>query len=101
MSNKTGILATIAILTTAATAIWIAPAATADPQTIEGCHWSDTQQNWIYQDDALCRGTGEDPTTDSSGNPACANQLTPIPAHRYGTTIYTCTPSMQNAQAWW
>lgn len=42
-------------------------------QVIEGCHWSDTAGQWIYPEGSLCRGTGEDPTTDGHGWPVCAN----------------------------
>jgi hypothetical protein len=47
-------------------------------QVIEGCHWSDDDSEWVYVGtDDPCRGTGEDPTTDSAGNPACANGYVP------------------------
>jgi hypothetical protein len=42
-----------------------------DPQVIEDCHWE--APNWVYPDGALCRGTGEDPTVDGAGRPACAD----------------------------
>lgn len=45
------------------------------PQVIEGCHWSNDQDGWVYGDDTYCRGTGEDPTTDSLGRPACASGI--------------------------
>lgn len=49
--------------------------AQAEP-TIEQCHFDGT--DWVYQDDTLCRGTGEDPTEDSYGRPSCADHRTAI-----------------------
>lgn len=44
----------------------------AHADTTEGCHWNGTT-DWVYSDGSLCRGTGEDPTVDVHGMPACAN----------------------------
>lgn len=46
------------------------------PQVIEGCHFDGA--DWVYDDQSLCRGTGEDPTTDSYGRPSCADHRTAI-----------------------
>lgn len=46
------------------------------PQVVEGCHFDG--MDWVYQDNTLCRGTGEDPTTDSYGRPSCADHRTAI-----------------------
>lgn len=59
------------------------------PQVIEGCHWDESRQNWVYQDNGMCRGTGEDPTADAAGNPACSKGV-PVSSFRFGTTTYTC-----------
>lgn len=58
---------------------------------IEGCQWVVDTNQWEYPDQTPCRGTGEDPTTDAAGNPACANHNPAIAHHRYGTTVYSCT----------
>ena len=47
--------------------------ATGGTQVIEGCHWVQGKDAWIYSDGSLCRGTGEDPKVDSLGLPACAD----------------------------
>lgn len=84
----------VVYLSAIAGAVLVAPAmaqavtAQAD-QVIEGCHWSDTAQAWLYADGGgLCRSTGEDPTTDSAGLPACADHRIAIPGIRPGTV--TC-----------
>ena len=48
------------------------------PQVIEGCHWNGST-DWVYSDNTLCRGTGEDPTHDGYGRPACADGLMWVP----------------------
>lgn len=70
-------VAAIAATIVAAPFVAEATVAQADPgpQVIEGCHWSNDQDGWVYGDDTYCRGTGEDPTTDSLGRPACASGI--------------------------
>jgi hypothetical protein len=67
-----GIVAVLAVLALLLMARWSVDHL-ADGQTIEGCHWNRVSDAWVYDDDTLCRGTGEDPTVDSQGLPACAN----------------------------
>lgn len=68
MTNRLGIITTALLIVASALLVWFAPGAYAQP--IEGCTWNGAA--WIYDDGGLCRGTGEDPTTDSAGHPACA-----------------------------
>lgn len=64
--------------------------AQARPETVEGCHYSASVAAWIYPDGSLCRGTGEDPTTDANGSPACADGLIAVPQQRFGTMTFRC-----------
>lgn len=48
------------------------------PQIIEQCHYDNVVGQWVYDDGSLCRGTGEDPTVDSQGKPACADGRLPV-----------------------
>lgn len=57
-------------------------------QVIEGCEWSGDE--WDYPDGSLCRGTGEDPTVDNAGLPACADGRVATPQQRFGTLTYQC-----------
>jgi hypothetical protein len=69
MSHLFGILASAALTTASAGAVYIAPTFSA----IEGCEWNDSANAWVYTDMHLCRGTGEDPTVDSQGHASCAS----------------------------
>jgi hypothetical protein len=40
--------------------------------------------------EGLCRGTGENPTVDQRGNPACANHNVARPQFRFGTLTFSC-----------
>jgi hypothetical protein len=61
------------IAVVAAAAVAGAATAHADThQVIEGCSWNGST-DWVYTDGSLCRTTGEDPTTDGAGEPACAD----------------------------
>lgn len=61
-----------------------------DTGTVEGCSFDDASGNWLYSNGSLCRGTGEDPTTDAQGNPVCANGNAPAIHKRHGVVTVSC-----------
>jgi hypothetical protein len=73
-----------AIIGAVITAPVMAPEYRLADKVIEGCTWDDDEGLWEYSDGSPCRGTGEDPTTDGYGSPACAHGIA-IPGPRTGT----------------
>lgn len=58
--------------------------------TVEGCSYDSASDNWLYSNGSLCRGTGEDPTTDANGNPVCANGNVANVHKRHGVVTVSC-----------